>query len=983
MNRRCLVHTVALAWVLCVSAAANPLVAPLEGYARRVWHTQDGLPEETIQAFAQTRDRFLWIGTSGGLVRFDGAQFVVFDRDNTPALRESSIFCLLTARDGTLWIGTEGGGLVSYQHGRFRLWSKADGLTNGYVRVLRQDHTGDTWIGTDDGLFRLHSGKIERRDGRDGVPLSSIHSIYEDRRHRLWAGGFPFFVLEGDRVIQLALPGGPNDNVKSILEGRDGTIWVGSVSGLERMAANARGYRFERVRGIHSTVRTLLEGNDGTLWIGTIGEGLIRYKNGKFSTPPKLPSNTILSSFLGSENNIWVGTQTGLVRLNRSAISTFALPDFADADFGTITQDRDGALWVGSSHLFHITANGVEIPKFPAPLSQTRVRTVFRDSSGVLWLGTEGRGVFRWSAGALEAVANTQPYIRAFAEDHQGGIWIGTDGGYCRWTPRALGCFEPHESVRALLVDRSGNVWVGKDRGLTRLRSGTFTADAPIARLQSEKIWAIHEDSDGGLWFGTRSSGLFRWRDGKLSSYTTAQGLASNSIYQILEDRRGTFWISGPNGISSIGRSDLENIGQNHGYLLPVKLYGASDGLETTQMYGGVQPAGCITSDGEIWFPGTAGPVRIGPDPGPSLPAPPAVIYRVMADGREVATSGTLDFPAGEGKLEVQYSAIQLRSQDRLRFRYQLEGFDRGWTETRVRRVVYANIPPGHYRFRLLAFDIDRPQTVSEADVLFNWRPHFYQTHWFFVLCASLLAALIWGIHRMRMQQAHARFRAVLEERNRLAREMHDTLIQGCTGVSALLEAMASTQHDTPESGRELLDCARLQIRKTADESRRAVWNLRQSGSEHSELCRLLEQMAQQASFGSNVPVRFESSGKAPAVDPLLEHDLVMVGREAVYNAVRHARPREVRLEARFEASTIRLRVIDDGCGFDPAAVFSSNGEHFGLIGIRERTERLGGRFELRSKPGEGTEIEVSFPIHPQSDFGRIASKASRPRILS
>lgn len=756
-------------------------------------------------------------------------------------------------------------------------------------------------------------------------------------------------------------------------------MWVGTVSGLERMAPGSVG--FERVPGIHSTVRTLLEDNDGTLWIGTIGDGLIRYRDGKFSSLPKLPSNTILSSFLGSENNIWIGTQTGLVRLNRSAVTTFALPDFADADFGTITQDRDGALWVSSSHLFRLTARRVEMPKFPAPLGQVRVRTVFRDSRGALWFGTEGKGVFRFDGGAPKPIPNIQPYIRAFAEDHQGGIWIGTDGGYCRWTVQDVRYFEPHESVRALLVDRNGDVWVGKDRGLTRLRDGSFAPDAPIARLQSEKVWAIHEDPEGGLWFGTRSSGLFSWIDNKLTSYTTAQGLASNSIYQILEDRRGTFWISGPNGISSIRRHDLETMRSNSSHLLPVKLFGASDGLETTQMYGGVQPAGCITSNGEIWFPSTAGPVRIGPDPEPSLPAPPAVIYRVIADGRDIGTSGKLDLPAGQGKLEIQYSAIQLRSQDRVRFRYQLEGFDPGWTETRARRVVYANIPPGRYRFRLLAFDIDRPQTASEASVSFNWRPHLYQTHWFFLLCIIWLAALVWGIHKLRMQQAHARFRAVLEERNRLAREMHDTLIQGCTGVSALLEAMASERQDSPDHRAELLDCARFQIRKTADESRRAVWNLRQDGSERSEIRRLLEQVAQQAGLGSNVKVRFESSGKVPVLDPLLEHDVVMVAREAVYNAVRHARAREVDLEAGFESGAIHLRVRDDGCGFDPAAVFSNNGEHFGVIGIRERAERLGGRFEVRSTPGQGTEISVQIPIHVRSDFGWIHSEPNGHKI--
>ncbi len=951
-------------WLIAlVSLCGYPLRSIQDGYARHIWHTEDGLPEETAQAFAQTPDRFLWIGTTGGLVRFDGAQFIVFNHDNTPAFHENSIFCLLTANDGSLWAGTEGGGLVSYQDGRFRLWSKTDGLTNGYVRALRQDRHGDIWIGTDDGLFRLQNGTIARVDGRNGVPSSSIHAIYIDRQGRIWAGGFHFLTFSGNTFAEQTLPGGLTDNVKSIIQTGDGTLWVGTVSGLAKMSSGRSS--FEQVAGIHSTVRTLLEDDEGTLWIGTIGDGLIRYQNGRFSRLPAagtLPSNTILSSFLDAGKNIWIGTQTGLVRINRTSVGTFMLPDFADADFGTIYQDRDGSLWVGSSHLFHITAKGVDILRLSA-LGTTRVRTVFRDSKGALWLGTEGKGVFRLTSGELKQIPAIQDYIRAFAEDRQGGIWIGTDGGYCRWSEQGTRYFEPHESVRAIAVDHEGDIWVGKDRGLTRLRQSTFTPDVPILRLQSEKVWAIHEDPQGGMWFGTRSSGLFEWKNHQVNVYTAAQGLAGNSIFQILEDERGTFWISGPNGVSSLRRSDLEASASNRSFRPSVKLYGTSDGLQTTQMYGGVQPAGCFGARGEAWFPSTAGPVRIGADAETSVSASPAVINRFIADGRDVRLSDSVTLPPGQGKLEIQYSAIQLRSQDRVRFRYQLEGFDHSWTETRGRRVVYANIPPGHYRFRVLSFDADRPRTVSEAAVPFYWEPHVYQTRLFSVICIASLLAIAWGLYKFRMQQVHGRFRAVLEERNRLAREMHDTLIQGCTGVSALLEAIASMRPASPDGSSELLNYARSQIRETADEARRAVWNLRQSNGNEPQIEDLLGQVVEQASFGSHIPVRFEFSGKPGALNPLIEHDLVMVAREAVHNAVCHAHPREVHLKVDFEPRGVALRVLDDGCGFDTQDNFRAAGEHFGLTGMRERIERLGGQFQVRSEKGKGTEVSANIPL--------------------
>jgi signal transduction histidine kinase len=319
--------------------------------------------------------------------------------------------------------------------------------------------------------------------------------------------------------------------------------------------------------------------------------------------------------------------------------------------------------------------------------------------------------------------------------------------------------------------------------------------------------------------------------------------------------------------------------------------------------------------------------------------------------------------PPGEGKLQIEYAAVRLRSQERIRFRYMLEGFDHEWTDALRRRAAYyTNVPPGQYRFRVQAFEMNMPESVTEASLAIQWRPHLYRTPWFLALCALAAMAAVLAAYRQRWRQVHARFRAVLEERNRVAREMHDTVIQGCASVSALLEAVASIGEDGFPHRRELLDCARTQVRATVDEARRAIWNLRQS-RRGSDIGLLLDQMAQQVSHASRVPVKFEATGKPAPVDPAVEHDILMVAREAVNNAVRHAQPGEVCIQVHYEKETILLRVSDDGRGFDAEKALAAPGERFGLLGMRERTERAGGRFSVQSSPGRGTELLVEVPV--------------------
>jgi signal transduction histidine kinase len=430
--------------------------------------------------------------------------------------------------------------------------------------------------------------------------------------------------------------------------------------------------------------------------------------------------------------------------------------------------------------------------------------------------------------------------------------------------------------------------------------------------------------------------------------------------------------LSSPSCVFSVNRQDLLRAGKSltdPSHRPAISIYGTSEGMETNQMNGGVQPAGAISVAGDIWFPSTRGAVRITPDHNIRTSVRPVLIEKILADGQESPPGERIEVGPGDGRLEIHYTAIRLRSSERIRFRYMLEGFDRDWTEAAGRRVAYyTNLPPGSYRFRVAAYEVDDPRSTSEAVIGIELRPHFYETVWFLALCAAALAAAGLAAYRLRVRQIRARFAAVLAERNRLAREMHDTLIQGCVGVAALLDAAVSLRQSSPEMTSELLERARIQVRESVDDARRAVWNLRRESSNGNGLISSLERLAQQLAITSGVSISCKADGTPVPLDARVEHDLVMIAKEAILNAVHHGRPQSVLLSWSFEPNRLQVRVTDDGCGFEPAAAIAQARDHYGLEGMSERAKQMGGIFTLNSAPGKGTEINVTVPIRARSN---------------
>jgi len=941
-------------------------------YTIHSWQSQDGLPEETVQAFAQSPDGYLWVGTSGGLLRFDGARFHLFAHENTPAFGENNVFCLLAGRDGRLWIGTDGSGLIEWQNGAFHTYPVAKGQTANFVRALAEDHNGLLWMATDDGLFWAKNNRLERADKPLGLPVFNVHAVMEDRSGRIWVGGSRLYSLKDGQSHEYSLPGNDSKNkVKSFLQTSDGVIWVGTVGGLYRLLPGEM--RFAPVVGVSGTIRSLREAPNGELWAGSIGEGIFRIRTNRVTrlkAPSTLISNTVLSIFVDSEKNLWLGTQVGMMRLSRTPVRVLGLSEAADSDFGTVTLDTDGSLWVASNQLVHRVGGHATPVRFPA-LGDMRVRNVLRGHDGSLWIGTDGGGVYHLSDHGMahfttnEGLVNN--FVRVFLESRDGALWIGTDNGVSHFDHGAFYNFTAqnglvYNSIRSLLEDRNGTIWIGTEHGLSQYRSGGFVHNAMTMALADEKVWALHQDEDGGMWIGTRAHGLYRYRNGQLSHYTTSNGLASDSIYSILEDKQGHFWFSGPSGVMLLNRAELDAQANDPRQILSLRIFRANEGGKPTQFYGGTQPAGALTRSGEAWFPTSQGLWSIRPDEleHPSISS--LNIDAVTVDGRPAPPAANLSLDAGSSRLEIAYEPLLLRSQEGLRFRYKLDGYDRGWTYAgaQQRLATYTNLPAGHYTFLVEAWETDHPAHTVRTSITLVKQPYFYRTSWFIALCLLAAGLISFLAYREKMRQVHGRFEAVLAERTRLAREMHDTLIQGCASVSAMLEAASSSEAGDSESRQHLIEYASTQVRATMDEARQAVWNLRGGDQAPHDLASCIEQMAERVSREYGVRVDCRTEGKIYPLGQQATHELIMVAREGMFNAVLHGHPEKIHAVLRFSANALEMLLADDGDGFDPLALPSDG--HYGLRGVRERVHRFGGEVQIDSKPRQGTRLLVTIP---------------------
>ncbi len=935
-------------------------------YSITSWSDQDGLPLSQIWGLAQTRDGFLWLATTAGLVRFDGQTF----RLGLPGLPEGEVTTVCAGRDGSLWIAQNDGGVSRLKDdGTLVTYGPADGLTAGRVTDLLEDRSGTVWVGAPGGLFRFRDNRWESVGS-----VGAVTSLYEDRQGNLLIGSARLgaLALEPDGGFREL---GAARTVNSFSEDLSGGLWVNDGELGYRLLRGPTASRIPPAGLRGEQGYRLIHDGDGNMWIGTSLSGLVRIDGDsadgsppvqRFMTNEGLAHNLTRALLLDRDGNIWIGTLAGLSRVSKSVFSSIGAP-IGTGTINSLTVAKNGSVWVATTDGLVRYADGRQrIFREADGLPSSYVTVTEEDANGVLWVGT-AQGIARLVGEHFELVR----------------LPDGSSAGF----------------VRTLTVGADGTVWFwGVDRPLTQLRQGRFTE---VQTPTPNRGYLGLRDTTGAMWFAlTNNAGFVRLADGQVRRFSSEQGLGSGRVNAVTEadgvlwaatnvglsrldgdrfvtlarsrlpgtpmsvvvDGDGYLWLGAGSGFVRLSIAEFEKAVSDPTYSIHFSLYDAADGAPGPPVYS-IGRGSVRTDDGRIWFATRNGVSVIQPDDLPEKRLAPAVrIETIAADQHTPERISGARLPPRVSRVQVDYVALSLSS-PWVRFRYRLDGFDQDWIDAGTsRQAVYTNLRPGDYRFRVAAANKDG--LWSEPAVwAFSLSPAFYETRWFYLLCVLLTALIVWAAWQLRLRSVHHRLALVFAERARVAREIHDTLLQSLVGVAWKLDTIREVPDASAGEMRSQLFSLRTQMEGFIREARESIWNLRSTALAEHDLPEALDETGHRITAGSNVQFALVVSGTPRRVSPRVEQQLLRIGQEAVTNAVRHAQASTVRMEVCYTDESVFLRVSDDGRGFDPATVVRSESNHWGLKSMEERMLEIGGRLSLESRVGEGTKLEARAPL--------------------
>lgn len=945
------------------------------------WSTSEGLPQSSVTSIIQAHDGYLWLGTQGGLVRFDGVRFQLFAPATHPGMTSSRVRALFEDRQRALWVGTEDGGLLRFADGVFTPVTAPE-LSGTTITVVADAGDDGLWIGTAAGLFEMRGGIVRARLQRAGAPLMPQSNPVAGDAGEWWIGTNAGLVRirSGGFDTYTTKDGLPHDDVRALQRARDGSLWIGTFRGV----AQWRNGRISRpaLDGLaEARVGAIYEDATG-LWIGT-SNALYRLVGDRAVPLPSMAHESVLSITNDREGNLWIGTvMNGLMRLKAARVAMRHIIDGGGVGVVPIVEDRDGTMWAGGSCTGLARYRDGERRLFTVKdgLPSGCVWSLLADRDGALWIGTLGSGVARFANGTFHTFNRQNSHLQhdevlALFQDRRGVIWIGTRGGLHALSDGVLTAYRVadglvHDDVRFITEDRGGALWIATTGGISRFADGRFTSYTTANGLAHNAVRAIYEDADGTIWIGAYGGGLMRFKDGRFTHITQANGLFDDVVSRILEDDRGFLWMSGNRGIFRASRASLNAFADGRARAVASVSYGETDGMLTHETNGGGQPAGWKARDGRLWFPTINGVAIIDSRVQDSEQPPPVTIERVAVDDRELDRSKPIVLPSGRLRLEIGYTALSLTAPERSQFRYRLEGYEPDAVEAGTRRVAYyTNLPPGHYVFRATASNHDGVWNDTGATLDITITAPFWMTWWFRLSAAAGLAAVALVAHRGRIarlnrrQQQHEAFTRQLidsqeAERARIARELHDTLGQSLV----LIKNQAQLGlRQVPDAGGKAMTEISTMAAQAITEVKEIAYDLRPYQLDRLGLTRALEALTARVATSTGLPVNARLENIDGVLSKEAEITLYRIVQESLNNIVKHAGAAAVDVTIDRDDGAVRAQVRDNGRGFDVAAARRAPGG-MGLAGISERAAMLRATLNIASAPGRGTTIAVTIP---------------------
>jgi signal transduction histidine kinase/ligand-binding sensor domain-containing protein len=988
-----------LAWTFIgpysTALALNPSLE-VSQYAHTSWTARDGYSLGTVFTIAQTPDGYLWLGGEFGLFRFDGDRFVPWQPPIDQKLPDKP-YSLLVTHDGTLWIGTFAG-LASWGGGKFTKYPDLDGK---FVTSLLEDREGTVWAGilfdspaTPAGrLCAIRSGSVQCY-GEHGAVGSFVWSLAEDSSGALWASTEPGLLRWKPGPPKLyAMPG---VRVGDLSKADDGRVLAGMSGGGLRQIVGDK----VEVYPIHSATNPngllpdhdvdsnkLLRDRDGGLWIGTHERGLIHVHNGRtdvFTQSDGLSGDISCSLFEDREGNVWYASTRGLDRFRELPVTTLsAKQGLSSNNANSVLAATDGSIWVATHDGLNRWKDGqFSIFRKASGLPSDVAQSLYQDYRERIWVFTDG-GLAYFDDGRFIAVGGMPSnQVYSITGDKAGNLWLSGNKGLSHLMEGRLvehflwSALGRHQQAKVILSDQGG-LWLSfwQDGGVLYFKDGQVRASYTAANgLGKGHIPGLLLQGDGALWAATEEGGLSRIKDGRVATLTSNNGLPCDTIHWTMEDNDRSFWLYTACGLVRVARTEVDAWVADPKHRVETTVWDAADGVRlhpiSPSSWG---PTFAKSGDGKLWsFIGEEGIAVVDPHRLVVNKIPPPVyIEQVIADHKSYDASQDLRLPPSVRDVAIDFTALSLVAAEKIRFRYKLEGYDNDWQQAGNRRqAFYTNLPPRNYRFRVIGCNNSGVWNEQGALLDFYIAPAFYQRIWFRLISVAVLLALLWAAYQLRVHQLASQFNKTLEarvsERTRIARDLHDTLLQSFQGLLLRFQLVSQLMAERPVEARQTLDSAIDQASEAIGEARDAVQGLRSSAFDTNDLIEAVTAMAGELSSGT-------SSSESPIIDVNVEgvrrdlnanvrDEAYRIAGEALRNAFRHAKAKRITVEIRFDPRQFQLSVSDDGKGIDDEAMTRRHTGHFGLHGMRERAELLGGKLEVWSKLGSGTQLDLSIP---------------------